>query len=244
MRNALRITRGVVFLTVVAFIALVIWGVYTALDAAPHASLPASTQAVAGEGGEAAPMDTDRSSNPLSDVSAASDASAAESNVEDVVIPAEEYIAPPANGSGTGSPLTGTTSDDSTSSRTGSSATNNAASSAANGAGAGSGASSGAATPDTPQQTWHPAWDEWVESGYWEDRTVPATCGQREVYGSICNECGENISGHASRHLKETHHSGYHEGVVGYETYEITPARTEHVWIDTSHWVHHAGYWS
>jgi hypothetical protein len=45
------------------------------------------------------------------------------------------------------------------------------------------------------------------------------------------------------QHLKETHHSGYHEGIVGHESYEIAPERTEQVWADTSRWVHHDGYW-
>jgi hypothetical protein len=99
-------------------------------------------------------------------------------------------------------------------------------------------------TAAAPVRAWHPAWDEWIEEGHWETSVIPATYGQREVLGSICNDCGADVSGHAVQHLKETHHSGYHEGVVGYETYEITPERTEQVWIDTSHWVHHDGYYS
>ncbi|MDR2673149.1 MAG: hypothetical protein LBC35_07750 [Coriobacteriales bacterium] len=94
-----------------------------------------------------------------------------------------------------------------------------------------------------PQKTHHPAWDEWVEEGHWETVTTPAIYGQREVYGSICNECGADICGRAAQHLKETHHSGYHEGVVGYEEYQITPEKTEQVWVDTSHWVNHEEYW-
>jgi hypothetical protein len=43
------------------------------------------------------------------------------------------------------------------------------------------------------------------------------------------------------QHLKETHHSGYHEGVVGKEKYLVKDAWTEKVWVDTSHWVHHDG---
>jgi hypothetical protein len=95
----------------------------------------------------------------------------------------------------------------------------------------------------SPQKTYHPAWDEWVEEGHSELVTRPATYGERPVYGSVCNECGENVSGRIIEHFKETHHSGYHDGVIGYETYEITPARTDEVWVDTSHWVHHAEYW-
>jgi hypothetical protein len=83
-----------------------------------------------------------------------------------------------------------------------------------------------------------------VEDGYWQETVREATYGERPVYGSVCNECGIDISGHAAEHLKETHHSGYHEGVVGYETYEITPAKTERAWVDTSHWIHHPESWT
>lgn len=104
-------------------------------------------------------------------------------------------------------------------------------------------APSGTPAASTPQRIYHPAWDEWVEEGHWETVETPAVMGQREVYGSVCNECGADISGQATAHLKATHHSGYHEGVVGYETYVISPATSERVWTDTSHWVHHEGYY-
>lgn len=99
-------------------------------------------------------------------------------------------------------------------------------------------------TPSVPEKTYYPAWDEWVSEGHWEEVTRAATYGERAVYGSVCNECGANVSGQAASHLKATRHSGYHEGVVGYESYQITPARTESVWVDTSHWVHHPAYYA
>jgi hypothetical protein len=95
----------------------------------------------------------------------------------------------------------------------------------------------------TSAKTYYPAWDEWVVEGHWETQAVAAVYGQRDVYGSICNTCGADISGFAAQHLKDTRHSGYHEGVVGSESYVITPASTKRVWIDTSHWVHHPACW-
>ena len=95
-----------------------------------------------------------------------------------------------------------------------------------------------------PQLTYHPPRDVWVESGYWGEESYPATTGERPVYGSICSECGANVSGQGAAHLKATHHSGYYEGVVGSETYVITPAGTRQKWFDTSGWVHYDGYWS
>jgi hypothetical protein len=92
-------------------------------------------------------------------------------------------------------------------------------------------------------QTWHEPWDEWVVSGYYEERTIPAVCGQRDVFGSVCNDCGADISGNAFAHIKDSHHSGYHEGVVGSESYIVKPTTTEQFWVDTSHFVHREGYW-
>jgi hypothetical protein len=103
----------------------------------------------------------------------------------------------------------------------------------------------GVTAPTDPNagKTWVKPWDEYVKDGYYKTTEHPAEYGYRDVYGSVCNDCGANITGHAMQHLKETHHSGYHEGVVGKEKYLIKDAWTEKVWVDTSHWVHHDGYW-
>jgi hypothetical protein len=95
-----------------------------------------------------------------------------------------------------------------------------------------------------PQKTYHPAWDEYVEEGHWEESVREATYGERPVYGAVCNQCGQIIVGNPNQHLKDTHHSGWHEDVVGYETYEITPAKNERFWVDTSHWIHHPESWT
>jgi hypothetical protein len=103
----------------------------------------------------------------------------------------------------------------------------------------------GATAPTDPNagKTWVKPWDEYVKDGYYKTTEHPAEYGYRDVYGSVCNDCGANITGHAMQHLKETHHSGYHEGIVGKEKYLIKDAWAEKVWVDTSHWVHHDGYW-
>jgi hypothetical protein len=103
-----------------------------------------------------------------------------------------------------------------------------------------------ATAPSNPSanKTWHEAFDEWVSEGHYEEHYVEAVYGQRNVFGSVCNSCGADISGFAASHLRDTHHSGYHEGVVGSESYIIKPAISEQVWVDTSHYVHHEGYWS
>ena len=231
---------GIGALAVVLFIALVVFGLYKALDAAPSATLASSAASPATE--QVRAMDNDLTSLlGLKKV----DTEAAQVGTD-----TEEPLLQTAEGTSLGA------MGESSASGTGGSR-----------GGAGGPASSSASnakppvpsvqntsapapsTPNnppqtqTPQRTYHPAWDELVESGYTETKTYPATYGERPLYGSICSECGANVSGAAASHLKATHHSGYYEGVVGTETYEITPARTEQVWVDTSYWQHHEAYW-
>jgi hypothetical protein len=87
-----------------------------------------------------------------------------------------------------------------------------------------------------------------VESGYYETTTIhhEAVYGERAVYGAKCSDCGANISGFAVEHLEATGHHGYVTGVqVGTEGYLVQEAWDEELrtWVDTSHWVHHEGYW-
>ncbi len=122
--------------------------------------------------------------------------------------------------------------------------------------GVSSGNSGGASASDDgadirqPTREWVPAWDEWVESGHWETSQVhhPAEYGERSIIGAVCNDCGFATADAETmrRHVRETLHSGYSTGrVIGTERYLVQDAWVEDksVWIDTSHWVHHEGYW-
>ena len=232
MTNVIRIVKAVVLLAVAAFIIMVIWGVFTALDSVGHvqqaevavekdASDYANVHAGLVEGGDGAgeapasePANADEATT-LAPSNSDAGSSQPQSSPSDPA-PASEQ---PSSGQGGGSaPAPATPAPAAP-------------------------APSDPAAVSTLQKTYHPAWDEYVEEGHWETIEVPAVTGQREVYGSLCNECGADISGQATAHLKATHHSGYHEGVIGYETYEISPATSERVWVDTSHWVHHPEYW-
>jgi len=242
MANTLRIIKAVVMLAIAAFIIMVIVGVYTALDAAPSYSLATSANAsdTAGDSAEqAAALALDKvgdAADEATDAVASSALSASGDESGSASLQPSSVASAGSANSFAGDSTTDTSSG------------NNADSSSDGSSNSGGGSSSGgsnAATPapSTPAKTYHPAWDEWVESGYYETRTIPASYGQRDTFGSVCNDCGADISGHAAQHLRDTHHSGYHEGVVGNESYEITPARTEQIWVDTSHWVRHEAYY-
>jgi hypothetical protein len=244
MKKTFTVAKGIISFVILAFIVMVIWGVYTALDAAtagytatdsvvPSSEIKQSTL-LGGDTGESSV-----SSDPSQDKNeSGSETEQAEVNTTST--------STQQSSSSSGATSPSNTAGANNTSQSNSSGSANAANN--------SGGAASVPTPDVgnppketapsvPAKTWHPAWDEWVEAGYWEEKHMPATYGQRDVFGSVCNECGASIGGRAMAHLKETHHSGYHEGVVGSETYEITPARTEKVWVDTSYWVHHEGYW-
>jgi len=237
MSKALRITKAVITLLIAVFLVMVVWGIYTALNTAPAYTLSQSEDAPTARdtgllGVQAYPAEVvvakvgDQGNNTEDQVVQEEDASdAVEQTPSSPVTPC--------------SPQTSPSSPSSSSAPSGNSGSSNSTSPPANN----SGSSSAPHAPSTPAPTYHPAWDEWVEEGHWVTEEVPATYAQREVYGSICNECGLTVSGFAMQHLKDTHHSGYHEGVTGYETYEATPARSVQVWVDTSHWVTHPEYW-
>jgi len=240
MANTLRIIKAAVMLVIAAFIVMVIVGVYTALDAAPSYSLATSANALDTAG------DSVEQALALDKVGDAADGAADAAAPSALSAPGDESDSSSLQPSSAAS--VGSTNNSSGGSTTNSNSGSNTGSSNGGSSNSGGGSSSGNSNtttpaPSTPVKTYHPAWDEWVVSGYYETRTIPASFGQRDIFGSVCNDCGENISGHAAQHLKDTHHSGYHEGVVGSETYEITPARTEQVWIDTSHWIRHHDYW-
>jgi hypothetical protein len=80
------------------------------------------------------------------------------------------------------------------------------------------GGNDGAGTEETPR------------TGHWEEVALPPVIAYRPLYGSICAECRADISGHAAEHLRATHHSGYYEGVVGSEPYEV-PGGTTWQWV-------------
>jgi hypothetical protein len=115
--------------------------------------------------------------------------------------------------------------------------------------GTGGSGTSGGGTTTPAKKVWHPAWDEWVSSGYYETQYVhhDAQRGTRTIYGDRCNECGAVLEGgQAVAHLEQTGHFGYSTGVpVGTEEYLVREAWDEaiQVWVDTSHNVHHEGYW-
>ena len=242
MAKGFRIVRAVVTLLIAAFLVMVVWGIFTALNAAPsftlsqsdaastdrNASVPNSL-AFAAEGDSEYERDTGVSD--IIEQEAGNSNSVAAGEAPSTTYSPDSAVPNNSSSGGQGSPPA------TSSSGNGSPAPNGSGSSS------GSSGSSGSPAPSTPPRTFHPAWDEWVEEGHWVTEEVPATYAQREVYGSICNECGLTVSGFAMQHLKDTHHSGYHEGVTGYETYEATPARSVQVWVDTSHWVTHPEYW-
>ena len=234
MLKAIKLSKAIISTAILLFIVLVVWGVYTAMNSAAGYTLSQSNalelpEVDAGSGVSGKPKTGDAGSlDAATDTNASPDpsGSGADQNA-DTGNPGDNSSSGSTNGS-TGSASNGSSGNSGGSSNNGNSAGNN----------------NPPPTHTEPQKTFHPAWDEWVEEGHWEETLIPATYGSRPVFGSICNECGANISGFAMAHLKETHHSGYREDVVGYEQYEITPAHTERVWVDTSHWVHHDGYWS
>jgi hypothetical protein len=253
MANVARIIKGIVLLVIAAFIIMVIVGVYTALDSvgAGYAYPTDSPSEAVGEViGEDGGILARQSSAIVTDTS-----SAAGGATDGVAAPVSPDI-DGSRGDGAGqpyptvpsSPVASASASQSNTTSGGSAGTTSSPEGGSPGSGpspapTGSGSNSPAPAPSAPAKTYHPAWDEYVEDGYWQESVREATYGERPVYGSVCNECGIDISGRAAQHLKDSHHSGYHEGIVGYETYEITPAKTEPVWVDTSHWLRHEGYW-
>ncbi|MDR2493440.1 MAG: hypothetical protein LBD25_08310 [Coriobacteriales bacterium] len=99
-----------------------------------------------------------------------------------------------------------------------------------------------------PSRVWIPPRDEWVTEGHWETTVVhyEALWGERPIIGARCLTCGFTIAGSITPHNEETKHYNYFTGdVIGYETYMIDDAWDDKVdvWVDTSHNVHHEGYW-
>jgi len=223
MLKALKVSKIVISIAVLLFFVMVVWGIYTAMDSAAGYTIAQSSA-------------SERSA--ASEYGSSEATSKKDSYVDTSESASPDGVSTSASGSVAGQSAnndssTDGTATDSTVSTTGSSSSG---SNPAN--------NNTPSQPTTPARTYHPPWDEWVVEGHTEDVYIAATYGQRAIFGSVCNDCSANISGVAVAHLKETRHSGYHEGVVGYEDYEITPARTEQVWVDTSHTVHHEGYYS
>jgi len=235
MLKALRVSKTIISIAILLFVVLVIWGIYTAMNSAAGYTLSQSADAL-----------EKPAENAAVNTSAQPGASSSNGTNSDTQSDKSPDDAPPKPDSSDTSQNTDSGTDIGSSTASGNS--NNFAGNSTGGTSASSPSSSSSSnntpsTPSTPTSTYHPAWDEWVVEGHWDDVYVAATYGQRAVYGSICNDCGVDVSGIAVAHLKETHHSGYHEGIVRYEDYVIIPASTDRVWVDTSHWVHHTEYW-
>jgi len=238
MLKALRVSKAIISIVILLFVVLVVWGIYTAMNSAAGYTLSQSADAL---------------ENPVGNDAADALGQSGASNSETVGMgsegdkPSETTPAKPEPSAPTEDPESGNSTGSSTASGGSSGSAWNSSGGTTGGSsgsnGAGSSGSNTTTTPAIPTSTYHPAWDEWVVEGHWDDVYVDATYGQRSVFGSVCNDCGVDVSGIAVAHLNETHHSGYHEGVVGYEDYVITPAYTDRVWVDTSHWVHHPEYW-
>ncbi len=124
MRNALKVTRGVIALAIAAFAILVTWGIFTALDAAPLNSLPASAQDVTVEGNDAQGASTSDSdggaSSETENTAGANPTASSESSSEDSTGGASDAASPSALGNEAsdtapgatgGNPQFGTSSD-------------------------------------------------------------------------------------------------------------------------------------
>jgi hypothetical protein len=252
MAGAARIVKGIVLLAVAALVALTCSGTYTALDVVSggyvqDGFVTARGELSVGAGGQAGDGTQDDAATSTGGLALDAGTSVLPSgagslgNAEDS---RGSVAAPSTSGSSGGSEASASQGSTSTSSPN-----QNPNSGPVSGS-VPSGPNVPVPSPSAPpattesQKTYHPAWDEWVEEGHWEESVRAATYGERPVYGAVCNQCGQIIVGNPNQHLKDTHHSGWHEDVVGYETYEITPAKTERVWVDTSHWIHHPESWS
>jgi len=233
MLKVLRFSKTVVAFVLLLFIVLVVWGIFTAMSSSASYTLAQSSSSdsfVSSEISRLASL-SETSGDPVTVASSDEEATSG-------------YAAPSPSEDSIGIQNSDTSSNQSGGANNGNTANNTGNNGGSSGSGGSANNSTPPSTPATPAKTYYPAWDEWVVDGYWKENYIAATYGQRAIYGSVCNQCGANVSGFAVAHLKETHHSGYHEGIVGYEDYEISPARTERVWVDTSHWVTHSGYWA
>ena len=105
--------------------------------------------------------------------------------------------------------------------------------------GNGSGGSGGGGGGNTaPQPVWHPGWTEVIHHpAEYQEVWHPA----EGHYGSVCNDCGAEISGHAAQHLIETGHNSYRNNVW----IETSPGWTEHVVVREAwdEYIEHPGYW-
>ena len=103
--------------------------------------------------------------------------------------------------------------------------------------GGNSGGSGGSGGGGSTGLVWHPPWTETIYH--------PAEYGEiwhPEVghYGSVCNECGAEISGFAAKHLEETLHRSYRTAYI-----VDSPAWSETVVVREAwtEYINHPGYW-
>ena len=218
MLKVLRVTKALVMLVVAAFIALVAWGVYTALDAAPAYTLATSRGAAeeAGAGGKAeggmaaraalfseSPEIPDDAGNALGGVVRPAEEGTASPGTAPVQESTPVQPAPGASAPKTATPAAPSASKKGSGAGPGAGSSSSSSSGSSSNSNFNSNSNSGAPASSAPPKAYHPAWDEWVEEGHWENVSTPATYGEREVYGSVCSECGQDISGFAMGHLKD-----------------------------------------
>jgi hypothetical protein len=106
---------------------------------------------------------------------------------------------------------------------------------------------SGTGTTGNSGKVWHEGWSEWVVDvpGHYEQRLVRIAWDEKiGHYASICNDCGEEVTGNFPAHVIATGHlGGYHTGWILDEIIHHE-AIYEDVWVnEQGHSVWHEGYW-
>jgi hypothetical protein len=136
-----------------------------------------------------------------------------------------------------------------TGSGTGSGSGGGGATNGGSGGGGGTGGAGGGGTGGggNSGRVWHPGWSEWVVDvpGHYEQRLVrPAWNEELGHYGSICWDCGAEVTGNQIAHAEETGHiSGSYFGWISEGTVHHE-ATYEDFWVpEQGHTVWHEGYW-
>jgi hypothetical protein len=96
-------------------------------------------------------------------------------------------------------------------------------------------------------RVWHEGWNEWVVDtpGHYEQQLIQIAWDENiGHYGSICWDCGEEVTGNLLAHAEETGHmSGAYFGWI-LDSVIHHEAIYENVWVpEQGHNVWHEGYW-
>jgi uncharacterized membrane protein YgcG len=182
MLKVFRTVKAVALLVIAAFVIMVFVGVYTALNAAPGYTLATSADALSADSDGVELAATSALAKEIGSgvADGAADAAApsalsANDGENAVAASSPSAVAPAGSaGSSNGGSAAGSSGGNNNNSGGGS---NNAGGSSGTG-----GSNATTPAPSTPAKTYHPAWDEWVESGYYETRTIPASFGQRDIF--------------------------------------------------------------